>query len=196
MGRHYYSTKTEADCLKKISISFLNKNGFFETALCSKAVSWWRNGEKTGSITVEYRIDDFYPYLKFIYTQTDNDTGKKEDFDYKVHLTSTPCYFGGLRYWFICPLTVNGKPCGRRVGTLYKNGNYFGCRHCYDLTYSSKNESRSLKRYPAFDILNLYQKIEDLEDKIKHPYYAKRPTKKQRKLEKIYQKILNLSHLI
>jgi hypothetical protein len=33
--------------------------------------------------------------------------------------------------------------CGRRVGKLYlpPGGKYFGCRHCYNLTYTSSNES-------------------------------------------------------
>jgi hypothetical protein len=46
------------------------------------------------------------------------------------------------RWWFVCPLVVNGRPCNRRVGKLYLPGasRYFGCRHCYDLTYTSCQE--------------------------------------------------------
>src|SRR5262249_13469992 len=60
-------------------------------------------------------------------------------FDYRVGLTTTRPRFGGLRWWFICPLVVNGYPCGRRVGKLYlpPGGRYSGCRHCCDLTYAS-----------------------------------------------------------
>ncbi len=32
--------------------------------------------------------------------------------------------------------------CGRRVGVQYLGaGEYFGCRHCYNLTYTSSKES-------------------------------------------------------
>ena len=57
-------------------------------------------------------------------------------------LTSGFCNFGGYRWWFICPLVVNGNVCGRRVGALYLGGEeYFGCRHCYNLTYECQKES-------------------------------------------------------
>jgi hypothetical protein len=43
----------------------------------------------------------------------------------------------------VCPLRVDGRSCGRRVGKLYlpPAGGYFGCRHCHDLTYTSCQES-------------------------------------------------------
>lgn len=48
-----------------------------------------------------------------------------------------PCNYGGRRPWFIC------GNCGRRVAVLYGAGKYFACRHCYDLTYRSSQESDS-----------------------------------------------------
>ncbi len=49
----------------------------------------------------------------------------------------------GVRWWFVCPLVVNDRACQRRVGKLYLpgGGRYDGCRHCYDLTYTSSQES-------------------------------------------------------
>jgi len=37
---------------------------------------------------------------------------------------------------------VNGRVCCRRVAKLYLplGGRYFGCRHCYNLTYQSYKE--------------------------------------------------------
>jgi hypothetical protein len=63
--------------------------------------------------------------------------------DYTVRLTTTSPRFGGLRFWFTCPLTVNGRRCGRRVGKLYLplGAPYFGCRACHQLTYRSCQES-------------------------------------------------------
>ena len=62
---------------------------------------------------------DSIGYVKFNYTVTDRNTGEKTDYDYKVQLTTTPCNLGGVRYWFICPLSKNGVYCGRRVAKLY-----------------------------------------------------------------------------
>ncbi len=80
-------------------------------------------------------------YICFQYMQIDRDTEEATKMDYKVRLTSTLCYYGGKRLWFICPLVVNGQACKKRVGSLYLEGTRFGCRHCYDLTYTTSQES-------------------------------------------------------
>jgi len=48
---------------------------------------------------------------------------------------------------FTCPLVVNGKPCSRRVQKLYlpPQGQYYGCRHCYQLGYDSRNQDAKLR---------------------------------------------------
>ena len=55
---------------------------------------------------------------------------------------------GGVRWWFLCTLTCDGRYCGRRVGKLYlpPGGRYYGCRHCYDLTYKSCQLSHKYER--------------------------------------------------
>ena len=59
--------------------------------------------------------------------------------DFQLPLTRTPCYFGGFRWWFICP------DCGKKVAILYKPlySNFFLCRKCHNLTYSSCQQRRS-----------------------------------------------------
>jgi hypothetical protein len=54
-------------------------------------------------------------------------------------LVTTRLPSGGLRWWFICLLVKNGELCGARVQKLYlpPGARYFGCRRCYDLTYTS-----------------------------------------------------------
>jgi hypothetical protein len=71
-------------------------------------------------------------------------TGQHESAAYRVGLTTTRPHFGGRRWWFVCPLGVDGRPCGRRVGKLYlpPAGRYFGCRHCHGLTYTSCQDRR------------------------------------------------------
>jgi len=68
--------------------------------------------------------------------------GRWEDADEPIRLQTTRPHFGGTRWWFTCPLSVNGTPCTRRVGKLYlpPGGRFFGCRTCYRLTYRSAQE--------------------------------------------------------
>jgi hypothetical protein len=67
--------------------------------------------------------------------------GTGEPLTYPVRLVTTPCHFGGVRWWFVCPLSTGGVACGRRVRKLYRAGRYFGCRRCLGLTYASTQES-------------------------------------------------------
>jgi hypothetical protein len=72
----------------------------------------------------------------------------KERVDYQIQLVATGCNFGGLRWWFLCPLRRKGVNCGRRVEKLFLPSKgfvipprYFGCRHCHELTYASTQTS-------------------------------------------------------
>lgn len=72
------------------------------------------------------------------------DTGVlREEVDQRVELVTSEPNFGGVRWYFWCPLTVNGEPCNRRAEKLYlpPNRKLFGCRHCYGLTYKSSQQS-------------------------------------------------------
>jgi hypothetical protein len=67
----------------------------------------------------------------------------EEPVDYRVRLVTSTPHYGGLRWWFICPLVRNdGRP-PRRVAKLYvpSGGKYFGSREGYGLTYTSCQES-------------------------------------------------------
>jgi len=48
-----------------------------------------------------------------------------------VNLTYTPCHFGGVRPWMLCP------GCHRKVLILYAGSTCFRCRHCFRLTQLS-----------------------------------------------------------
>ena len=184
-------SKNEADDTKKIATSFLKKHDYF-SGWRSGTITWTRSGwggEHKSSVGIEVSVMNDENYLRIHYTQTDRDTGEKKDFDYKIPLTTTPCRYGGVRYWFTCPWYKSGNYCGKRVGTLYKDGDYFACRHCYDLTYSSRKVNRRYKLFGLFDVINLEDKAEKLEAKIKRPYYAGRPTRRQRQVEKIYRRM-------
>src|SRR5262249_22549065 len=48
------------------------------------------------------------------YSWTWGDSQEAQSAGYAVGLTATRPRFGGLRWWFVCPLVVGGVPCGRR----------------------------------------------------------------------------------
>ena len=105
---------------------------------------WWTNsrtGERT--LTVEYYVDELGDggAILNLYSTLDS-RGNKLEIKEPVSLVTTRPQFGGVRWWFICPLSVNGVPCERRVRKLYlpPSTKYFGCRHCYRLTYQSVQE--------------------------------------------------------
>ncbi len=177
--------KKEADGLNQISVSFLRKYGYFNYGWHSGTITWSRYGRKTGSISVQSFIGDKEKYVRFIYTQTNNHTDEKKDLDYKIPITTTPCYFGGKRYWFICPWYSNGVYCGKRVGVLYLSNKYFACRHCNDLTYNSRNLSGFSKL--AGQTIS-FPELEKLESEINRKYYAGKMTRRYKRYLKKLEK--------
>ncbi len=168
--------KTEAESVKKISMQFLREHDFF-VGLRSGMMTWTSGWSETkSSVGIEVKTMDEENYLRIHYTQTDRDTGEKKDFDYKIPLFTTQCRYGGKRFWFQCPWYKNGNYCGQRVATLYKNGDYFACRHCYNLTYASRNAGGHYKSFVSIP------DIEAQEMKVRRTHYAGRPTKQYRKL--------------
>jgi len=75
-----------------------------------------------GRVTLDYRIQ--------------RNGGDWESVSEPILLATTPCNYGGVRYWFRC----HAIDCGKRVAILYGAGKYFACRHCYQLAYESQRE--------------------------------------------------------
>ncbi len=100
--------------------------------------TWSRDGQEVASIsarTLKGAVE-----LSYTWERGDN----KNPIRYSVPLAWTPCNFGGSRPWFLCPGVVHGRYCGRRVAKLYLRWGYFLCRHCHDLTYSSRQDSTQM----------------------------------------------------
>lgn len=167
MSRWDFNNKKVADNYDSISIFWLKKYGYL-SGWKSGGVTWkrtWSGKESSvgfqvsiiGDLSIKHERelytkwatngekDKEYPnyfskYVRFIYTST-KENGEETNYDYKVYLGTTPCYYGGKRYWFFCPR------CTERVGVLYLVRDYFTCRHCYNLTYESRNCGYSIVSY-------------------------------------------------
>jgi len=133
---------------------------------------------------LEVHIDlaGYHPNVFFCY---ESEWG--EYIQYRISLTTTEPYYGNKRYWFRCPLLAeNSFPCGRRVAKLYKIGSYFGCRHCHDLTYPSKQIANKAKRSQQVQNTVDELRIERTLSRIKRFVYGGEPTQQ-------YQKLLRLT---
>jgi hypothetical protein len=102
------------------------------------SLTWRRNGEAEPSSSVGYTLTlgGAEGVLRLDYRMKESG----EALDYPVRLVTTRCHLGGARWWFVCPLSVSGVACGRRVRKLYLRGKYFGCRRCHGLAYTSSQE--------------------------------------------------------
>ena len=134
----------------------------------------WTNSYSEKKNSISYKINtgglsDEY-YMELDYTITDGSTGEKKDIKHKYPIVTTPCNYGGRRYWFECSVYNQGKYCGRRVAKLYlgSGSHFFACRHCYNLSYESRNQGYSY----TFPDIDRYR------EKIKRTHYNGRPTRK------------------
>ena len=54
-----------------------------------------------------------------------------------IFINTTPCNYGGVRYWFEC------GSCYKNVGVLYFTGKEWECRKCGNLVYSSQQDTKT-----------------------------------------------------
>lgn len=59
------------------------------------------------------------------------------DYRQRLNVTTTPCNYGKVRYWFECPY------CKGRCAIVYHGGSGLACRKCYGLAYPVENKTRS-----------------------------------------------------
>jgi hypothetical protein len=102
---------------------------------------------------------------------------------FDIPIVTTPCNYGGRRYWFCCPgLTMNAI-CDRKVAKLYlpPYGERFACRRCYDLSYRSRQTWNSRTEIGmCFQILNAGREMEEA---------LKLGRKGEKKIERIGRKL-------
>lgn len=128
-GNHWQHSKTTTDSTKAIDIRYMRKHGLLKP-INKGSLSWKCNGEAMGYI--DYQC--FEDHLELNYRYRING-GDWQPMKQKIQLDETHCHYGGKRYWFRC------SHCNRRVALLYCDGALFLCRHCYDLTYFSRQQS-------------------------------------------------------
>jgi len=179
MGRYSYSGRLVAENQHDISIYWLRKKGLL-TDYCYQTLTWSCRGEKTGSISIQIKINEEEKFARLEYIITRRSSGKKDEFDYRIPIVTTKCNFGGIRYWFQCP----AMGCGRRVAKLYQGQDIFACRHCYNLTYASRNENPTYRGFP-YKQMTIDSKIDKLYERLKKRTYKGKPTRVMKRIMKL-----------
>lgn len=123
------SKRTTMEDTLKIDIGALKRMGLFREGQAG-ALWWTRNGEETGQ--VDYVTQKHGIALNYRYRAGGGDW---ESVSLTIAYGITPCHFGGVRHWLVCP------SCKRNVGVLAADSKLFLCRYCYELPYASQSES-------------------------------------------------------
>ena len=165
----------------QIHISKLKGWGYLDPEqIKSGTLNWSRNGNPTGSISIQVNTHSEQPYIELDYKYRD------EPRNYKVYLTSTPSNLNKGEIWyFICPQTK------KRCRKLYSIGGYFLHREAFNgCMYETQTQSKKSRFFNK--TLGVYFKSENLYSELykKHfkKTYAGKPTKKYlRIMEQIQQ---------
>jgi hypothetical protein len=124
-------SKTTTESQHQVDIQWLKKQGDLQPGTVG-SLSWSCRDKWTGSIGYMVGVDRMV--LNYRHRPHGGDW---EDVEQVIFFDRTSCNYGGSRPWFLC------SRCQRRVAVLYGAGKYFLCRHCYNLTYASQQESRA-----------------------------------------------------
>lgn len=196
-GRGVWNRKNRVDEVRSIDILDLQrKEVFSKGAAWSWTSSWSRKGEVIASISYRVESGENGPSgLRFMYAITDNETGKKKDYNYIIPVVSTRCNYGGERWWFICPLIVDGRSCRRRCRIVYMppGAEYFGCRECHRLTYESRQRHRE-KFYEGFE--KPYKTAEAAQEELAKARSWQKKEKIWRKLSRAHAAIESFENIL
>ena len=165
----------------QISISKLKEWEYLNPEqIKSGTITWSRNGNQTGSISIKVNTHSEQPYIELDYKYRD------EPRNYKVSLVSKPSNLGkGLIWYFLCPQT------NKRCRKLYSIGGYFLHREAFNgCMYETQTQSKKYRQLDKtlgayFEIDNLY---EELYKKNFKKTYAGKPTKKYLRIMEQIQK--------
>jgi hypothetical protein len=169
------------DEVLKLNISKLKEWGYLNPKqLQNGTITWSRNNNKTGSISIKANTLTNEPFIELDYHFRD------EPRSYKVYLTSIPSNLGkGVVWYFLCPET------NKRCRILYSIGGYFLHREAFNgcmyesQTWSKRTRDLIKSIEPTFGIDQLY---EQLYKKNFKKTYAGKKTKRYVKLKEALEK--------
>lgn len=137
MGRISTGARTTSGC-RRIELSYLLNEGYIQKGAITNGQLIWTDDSSLG-------IQCFYTekrqHIRLIYTITDRFSGKSQDMDYQVQITTVPSNLGkGEVLYLVCPDS------GRRCRILYQayGSSIYKCRKTYNnrIYYSTQISSK------------------------------------------------------
>ena len=146
----------------------------------SGTITWSRNGNTTGSISIKVNTHSEQPFIELDYKYKD------EPRNCQIQMVSVPSNLGkGLILYFLCPQT------NKRCRKLYLIGGYFLHREAFkNCMYESQTKSKKYRQ--LYKKLGAYFKSDNLYSELyKKNFkktYAGKPTKKYLRIMEQIQK--------
>ena len=138
-GRHFrWDAKPVLDDLRELDINRMVKLGAVQDGVFESGSWKWLNSktnEVKSAISYQcYTINPHCSYLKLTYVMTES----RERMEYEIPLVRTHPPYGGVRFWFLCPVTH------KRVSKLFlsPDSGRFLSRHAFCLHYESQMKGR------------------------------------------------------
>ena len=170
----------------QISISKLKEWDYLNTEqIKSGTITWSRNGNQTGSISIKANTLNEQPYIELDYNY------RADPRNYKVRLVSMSSNLNKGEIWyFLCPQT------NKRCRKLYSVNGYFLHREAFNgCMYESQTQSKQYRQTEQlfgsyFDLEFLYSQLNKKHFKTT---YAGKPTKKYLRIMKQIKQTENIS---
>jgi len=146
VGRGVFCKKSTVEKAWQIDMKTFSKKVNLESYSCGN-ITW--NSALGNKASIGWSVNDSHS-IRLYYTNT-NYYGVKRNFDYEVRIETTPCNYGGKRWWFLCPV------CFRRCRVIYlpPGQGVFACRICHNLSYKSQQEGKNYFKILMDAMLNL-----------------------------------------
>jgi hypothetical protein len=98
----------------------------------SKFVWQWKNDEGEQVASVSCSVNQEGDGLNISYSWSSYHQPENQPANIHIRLRTTPCNYGGVRWWFACP------SCNRRAAILYITGGRLCCIKCGRFSYASQ----------------------------------------------------------
>ncbi len=131
-GRHRTANAGRVEDGLRLDMRVLRRRGYLVPgAIVSGKMAWERRDVCTGTVGLRMELQVAHGLLTISYSRDGQDHHEE------VAIVSTPCRYGGRRYYFVCPRA--GVRCELLISI---RGNPFVSRKAARLTYATQSEDR------------------------------------------------------
>jgi hypothetical protein len=178
MGRNTSGSVTTGEAMR-IELSYLLKNKFIVKGKDIYKGLGWSNGS---SIAVFSVYDNAWPFIRLLYSTTDNNTGEKTEHNEIIYLAEVPSNLDkGYVLYFLCPVT------GRKCRILYKcyGSPIWKSRSAYQNRIYYQSQVSSKLNYFNDRYWRVEKQLKQLYSSVVKSQYKGRKTRLQQRIERL-----------